>query len=61
MIVEIIEVGDISFLTTPLERDIWDLFYILEEAGFIPQVVCFDGYENAVTVFSPKVAYLNGY
>ena len=48
MIVEIVEVGDTKYLTTPLEPDAWDLFYTLEEADFNPQIVCLNGYENAV-------------
>ena len=48
MIVEIIEVRDTKYLTTPLAPDVYDLFYTLEEAGFSPQIVCLNGYDNAV-------------
>ena len=48
MIVEIVEVKDTRYFTTPLEPDAWDLFDILEEAGFSPQIACLNGYDNAV-------------
>ena len=50
MIVEIFEVGDIKYLTTPFEPDAWDLFFNLEEAGFNPQIACLNGYDNAVSL-----------
>ena len=53
MIIEIVEVEGTKYLTTPLEPDAWDLFFALDKAGFTPQIVDLDGYENAVTVFSP--------
>lgn len=60
MIVEIVEVEGTKYLTAPLEPDAWDLFFVLEKAGFNPQICCLNGYENAVTVFKPEIAYLNG-
>jgi hypothetical protein len=48
VIVEIVEVEGTKYLTTPLEPDIWDLFLSLDYAGFNPQVVCLDGYDNAI-------------
>ena len=48
MIVEIVEVKGTRYLTTPLEPDVYDLFDILEEADFSPQIACLNGYENVV-------------
>ena len=48
MIVEIVEVEGTKYLTTPLEPDAYDLFDILEEAGFSYQMACLNGYDNAV-------------
>ena len=48
MIVEIVEVGNIKYLTTPLETDVWDLFFALEDAGFSPQMAYLDGYPAAI-------------
>ncbi len=48
MIVEIVEVEDTRYFTTPLEPDVYDLFDILEDAGFSPQIACLNGYDNAI-------------
>ena len=48
MIVEIVEVGNIKYFTTPFEPDAWDLFLALRKAGFNPQIVRLYGDDSAI-------------
>jgi hypothetical protein len=48
VIIEIVEVENTKYFTTPLDPDVYDLFDILEEAGFSPQIACLNGYDNAI-------------
>lgn len=50
MICEIVEKDGVTYLKTPMEPDVWALYDLLEDSGFESQVVCFDGFDNALRI-----------